>query len=370
MDQLPLLDPPPFEPVRLGERHYVVVIQDHSGERGALEHLDASAWSRVTPFVHFVGRKSETPPLSGPRLKGWVKRVHEVVLDRPCFIDLLRIRPHHAATYANTTIPVLQAIYHECRKRRMNFVPVFPMDGSARHAELAAEASQSDGRGAAIRYLAREIVFPPSSSLERALLDVVDKLAVPITEMDVLFDLGFIDEDVELDVHWLAALIDRIDAVGRWRSLVFLGTSIPPTMSAIYEGSVGRIPRREWNLWQQLKPRVRRVPTFGDYGVQHPRPPEKGGGPGMRANIRYTLGNETLVARGIGSVVEVGNDQYRDLCKQLIQRNQFRGAKFSWGDTLIEQCGQGAREPKGQSMWRAAGTSHHLAEVISSLEAS
>lgn len=188
-----------------------------------------------------------------------------------------------------------------------------------------------------------------------------------MSEADLLLDLGFIDEDIELDIGWLSNLINKVDAIGTWRSLILLGTSIPATMSVIHEGSVGRIPRREWQLWQQLEGKVERMPTFADYAIQHPRPPKKGGGPGMRANIRYTTETETLIARGMGSIFEVGNDQYRDLCRQLIGRHQFRGEDFSWGDRVIEQCGLGSTEPKGQSMWRAAGTSHHFAVIRRSL---
>ena len=62
---------------------------------------------------------------------------------------------------------------------------------------------------------------------------------------------------------------------------------------------MGAIPRREWDLWPALGASgIGRVPAFGDYAVQHPYPPHDSTGNNGRANIRYTAGNETLVARG------------------------------------------------------------------------
>ena len=71
------------------------------------------------------------------------------------------------------------------------------------------------------------------------------------------------------------------------------------------------------------------MPSFGDYAIQHPRPPHDGGGPGMRATIRYTANGETLVARGQGSIIQEGNAQYRLLCQQLVVRSEFAGRVYS-----------------------------------------
>ena len=78
----------------------------------------------------------------------------------------------------------------------------------------------------------------------------------------------------------------------------------------------------------------------GDYAVQHPDPPhdENGGGNTMRANIRYTDEQLTLIARGQGPVVQAGREQYRELCQMLIEREEFAGRDFSWGDAIIEDC--------------------------------
>ena len=58
-------------------------------------------------------------------------------------------------------------------------------------------------------------------------------------------------------------------AVGSWRSVVLLGTSIPSMLSCIDEGSIGSLPRREWDLWSRLAQYdLSRIPSFGDYAIQ------------------------------------------------------------------------------------------------------
>jgi hypothetical protein len=187
-------------------------------------------------------------------------------------------------------------------------------------------------------------------------------------DADLIVDLEYIDPDDELDPDGIAASLRQMLNVGPWRSIVLLGTSTPAMMSCVEEGTVGSIPRKEWELWSQLRQcDLERMPTFGDYAIQNPHPPHDPGGPGMRANIRYTANGETLVARGRGPFYEEGNAQYRDLCEKLVARAEFAGRDFSWGDGVIDDCAQGEEEPGGQRVWRGAGTSHHLRVVTEQL---
>jgi hypothetical protein len=138
----------------------------------------------------------------------------------------------------------------------------------------------------------------------------------------------------------------------------------------VAEGTVGRLPRREWDLWCRLRARrPRRLPTYGDYAIQHPDPPWEGeeSGPGMRANIRYTLHDITLVARGVGPLQLEGAEQYRGLCRKIIAEPRFAGADYTWGDRLIFDCARGIADPGNQNRWRGAGTSHHLRLVVEQL---
>ena len=89
----------------------------------------------------------------------------------------------------------------------------------------------------------------------------------------------------------------------------------------------------------------------------------------MRANIRYTTATTTLVARGRGPIFEEGREQYRELCRLLVGRQEFADRDYSWGDAQIADCAGGASEPGWNNAWRGAGSSHHLRLVTEQISA-
>lgn len=251
----------------------------------------------------------------------------------------------------------------------MRFVPVVWADrGNDRQAALARDAALQDGHGLALRVRILEVV--PSVELKWSgyLAPRVDEIAQAGIDVDLLIDLEYLKPDFELSAADLAPMLKDLIEARPWRAVAILGTSVPATMGCIHEGTMGSLPRREWQLWLELRAcALSRMPAFGDYAIQYPRPPQDGGGPGMRANIRYTCHDSTLIARGSGWVAQEGNSQYAQLCKQLLDSGQFAGAAYSWGDGLIDQCSRGVMEPGAQGMWRAAGTSHHIEYVTNQL---
>jgi hypothetical protein len=98
---------------------------------------------------------------------------------------------------------------------------------------------------------------------------------------------------------------------------------------------------------------------FGDYGVQHPVPPQSSG-PGMRANIRYALEDRHFIVRGRGEVRIEGAGQYVGLCERIVNSGLFKGAAYSWGDRIIKLCADGQLNPGNQTKWRGAGMAHHI----------
>jgi hypothetical protein len=202
----------------------------------------------------------------------------------------------------------------------------------------------------------------PGAEVER----LRKKIALSPEETDVLLDLGYLGPTPGVTAAHLVRILDNVPNVTQWRSLVLSGTVIPSTAAGWEEWGISEIDRHEWRLWTEVITSVsKRQPSFGDYAVQHPEPPDSGG-PGMRGSVRYTTEDLVLFARG-GSILEFGAEQYRDLCNMLIGRLEFAGADYSWGDRVIDATGKSALRPAGEPRWRAAGTSHHLRLVTDSL---
>lgn len=370
--QMTLLEAEALVPLPVDSSHYVAVLQNKTGELGALRHAPEQVWERMTPLLEFVGPKTAKNPLTATSVDGWVKRASEALGCHPLYIDILRLNASTSVeNKKGVRMPVLDYIYGTARKRRMRFVPVLRVsEATEDQVKSVRVAAASDGHGVGLRYRILE-VLPPPGLTHRAVLEAqLESVKQTPQDCDLLIDLEYIDEDRDIDATLLAGQLAMMSALGEWRSVVILGTSIPKMMGAIKEGSVGTIPRREWELWLELRSLgMKRLPAFGDYAVQHPHPPydAAGGGQG-RANIRYTAARETVVARGFGPITQQeGNEHYRALCQQIVHRPEFAGRNYSWGDETIKDCADELVEPGSRNAWRGAGTSHHLQLVTDGL---
>jgi T4 beta protein len=52
-----------------------------------------------------------------------------------------------------------------------------------------------------------------------------------------------------------------------------------------------------------------------------------------------------------------------------VERPEFAGGDYSWGDAQILDCASGTQEPGSNNAWRGAGSSHHLRLVTEQLSA-
>jgi hypothetical protein len=367
--QLPFITGESFVPLPHGNGQYVAALQNRKGELDALATASAETWSRLAPLIHIVGPKNPKDQLRIATVRGWIKRVAAAVGDHPCFLDILRLNPTYpTAMTGGQQRPVLACLFEAARNRGVQFVPVLPVDHKQAHADLVCAATLVDGRGVALRYAVLGTVPPAGRSPATLVADALRTLDREPADADLLLDLGWLSPEIDVDAGDLVKLMGEMISIGAWRSVVLMGTSMPATLSCVREGEIGLLPRREWQLWKEIRRAgCKRVPTYGDYAIQHPKPPHDPGGPGMRANIRYTVDHETVVARGVGAVMLEGNEQYRELCRKLVSRTDFTGPSYSWGDKVIHDCAVGLMAPGAQGLWRGAGTSHHLRFVTQQL---
>jgi len=371
--QLSLNRPDWFQPVPAGTSHYVAALQSLQGERDALVHASEETWAHVTPLIEILGpKKHETEPFTRERIAAWGKKASDAVGGRPCFLDVLRLPPNHPTATKTGNHPVLSVIHSEARGRGMAFVPVVRLSDARTTVRQIAETAACDARGVALRYPMFGTVSADGRGPQVLIQEALDAVEVDVVGADLIMDLGFLSEDVEVDAEDLAAAIEELVSIRNWRSVVLLGSSMPSSLGGgiVAEGTIGRLPRREWDLWSALVAlHPSRLPTFGDYAVQNPEPPleDQPTGPGQRANIRYTTDDATLVPRAVGAVIQEGAEQYRQLCRLLVAQPEFAGRDFTWGDHQIAECADGIGEPGWQNQWRGAGTSHHLRHVVEQL---
>lgn len=343
------------------KRGYVPVLQDHAGERGALAGLRATApdvLGSVTPVIEIVGRK--TTHMTRNAIKGHIKRLAEALdTSQPIYIDFIRADPARMLDTPRGPLATADIAYDAARRRGLQFMPVVWSDSRSAHVNAAANASIIDRRGLALRHRLLGRAPIGSASAADPLVATLASLQVGAEDVDLLLDLEYLAPDTEISPDRISRLVTQYVAAGKWRRIVLVGSSIPATLGCVPEGENGFIERREWQLWRSLSSEVHDILDFGDYGIQHPRPP-KDSGPGMRANIRYSIDDQHFVVRGRGEVRIEGAAQYAGLCERIVESGFFAGDSYSWGDDLIKRCADGSLSPGDQTMWRAAGTAHHI----------
>jgi hypothetical protein len=356
-------------PLPVDARHYVPALQNKSGELAALAEATDEVWERMTPLLHLVGPRSQRKKISIDSVKAWVRKAAVAIGERPTYLDVLRIRPTRSVTLKKGgKSPLHKEVFAAARKRQMKAIPViWAGESNASHVKLVGNAVGTDGHGVAVRYRPRSVTFPPGQSAEEYLGGLLTSLGATADCADLLIDLGCLDSEDEIDPEDVAERISELGAVEDWRSVVLLGSSMPKSMRVIKKASIGELPRTELEIWRALrKSEFPRPMAFGDYAVQHPHPPADKGGPGMLADLRYTVAERIIVHRGEAVLTE-GGGQYRDLCQALIAEPEFEGRGFSAGDRIFYDCARGLVRPGGQSMWRRAGTSHHMRFVTRQL---
>lgn len=348
---------------------YVPALQNHKGELDALRASSEQVRKRSMPLVQVLGPKKKPGPLSTASVKEWMKKLSGALGTSECFLDIVRLQADKPAiNKAGATLPVLTVLFDAANNRGIQFVPVLPLGAKSLHVDVVAKTALIEERGVAFRVPVFGSVFRTDETLGALLSRMVGEVDQVKESVDLLLDLNFIAPDVDVDADDVVKVVDEVAAEGNWRRVVLLGTSMPPTLSVISAGQIGCIPRREWQIWQDV---VNRRPNlnivFGDYAIQNPKPPTDPGGPGMYANIRYTGETNNIIARG-QSLLQEGYEQYRLLCTWLTQHAEFMGEQYSWGDGEIAKCAAGILRPGAQEMWRGIGTSHHMQFVIDQIK--
>lgn len=345
--------------------HYVPVLQDHVGERralGELRGLTPAVLDRCMPMIQILGGDSRE--LSRTAIREHVKRIAEVMgTDRPWYLDFVREKPGRLVHTPSGRLTVAEIAYQAATRRQLAYVPV-AWTWDRAHLDRAANAAMGHHRGMALRHRMAGGAAAAGTNPTAAVVDALQASQLNFESVDLLLDLGFIDPDVTLSAPRFERTLRRYLALGRWRRVCLIGSSMPKTLKSVKEDTEAYLPRQEWALWSSLSAELRRAVSFGDYGVQHPSPPQNAPkAMGMRANIRYTVENSHLVARARGAVKQEGPQQYRELCRRLRKYSDFDGSGASCGDDTIVRCADGQIPPQHQDMWRQAGTSRHLTVV-------
>ena len=353
---------------------YVPVLKGKEGEFAALEALDNDIRDRIMPLIEAPSvpydYANERPAKSldehigafGDRMRrGWSNR--PVFVDLPWFGDEEQLGDGRVA---------MDALLSTCQEGGVAAVPVVGRGNSAAYLSAVKRYVSKSGTGASVRLLLTDFEEDEDIDLAHEVERLLDAIgAQGRSSVDLLVDLGDLGADSGKGSLIARSVLSLIPAAAEWRRVILLAASFPEDLSSVDRSTFTHRPRREWDLWKTLQRRPAQLPRrdliFGDYAISHPELKELDPRTmRMSASIRYTTADSWLIAKG-QNVRQYGFDQYFELCRELVGRQDYSGREFSWGDEYIADCAVKRKGPGNATTWRKVGTNHHLTLVTRAL---
>jgi hypothetical protein len=356
---------------------YVPILKWKAGEYKAINRLDARIKNKIFPLIEIIpipiDLDTEEPTKSvEEHLEGIAGKIEKFLgKGMPIFLDLDYLDDDVASDGRHP----LGYVFDDIRAKNLKAIPVTGLDRSKAYQTAIKGIVEKDKHGVCIR-LTKEN-FEEDIDFKNALDKLLKELYVSSSDTDIVIDYESIPPSAEDEAIYslsIKELIKDFPDILKWRTFTFAGSSFPKDLSEVRADDVSNIRRVEWNIWKALAKakdnnKIKRLPTFGDYGIAHPELPfadfriMK-----MSANIRYTSDNDWLILKG-RNTRRHGFDQFRDLSEACLNSSEFKGKDYSWGDNYIYKCAQkppqvGTGNP---TTWREVGNSHHLTFVVNQI---
>ncbi|MDR3575994.1 MAG: beta family protein [Anaerolineaceae bacterium] len=350
----------------IGSNQYIPCLRWKQGEYQALSRLSLSARDSIVPLIEVaeIGFDFETKTDSktiDEHLRTFANRVRQKWGISECFIDMRYIEPSELMSDGQHPG---EFIFNDLRSKGVLAIPAIRIQEELRYQAVIHQVVKTDGRGLCIRVNIEEVA---KRDFDKKVQDLILGYKLSIEECDFIIDLISPNFDpIDRFAVLLTNYIQSLPNLERWRSFGIIGTSFPKNLSGLTKG-ISIFPRNEWRLYKLLvaqlnKIRVR-IPSFGDYAINHPdllsldmrllKP---------NASVRYTIDEKWLVAKG-QNVRDFGFDQYKELCQKIIRSKYYYGTEFSEGDKYIYSCANDKVSTGNLSTWRWVGTNHHIETV-------
>jgi hypothetical protein len=158
------------------------------------------------------------------------------------------------------------------------------------------EAALLAGNGVAIRV---PVISLLKQTMDSEVRELVRHVGAVLESVDIIVEYGLMTDDAPLFTY----VCHRLPQVQHSRTFTVLAGSFPPDLMEFKKAGQYEVQREEWKRWaaEIVRPDgIARLPTFGDYTIQHPiyHEPIKGANPS--ASIRYTSDGCWVIMRGEG----------------------------------------------------------------------
>ncbi len=357
-------------------KHYVSVLRWKAAEKEALEKLSDKEKNFLTPLIEFIMpqpsefkvKEGDLERIKTPdellnesieKFKNKIPEIPEEILKfwgtEPVFIDLSLID----FSLRNNG---LEQILSMGSKEGLYLIPVVTLASDAGLKKNATLHAQKNKQGICLRLFRSDF----KSSLINDIRDFLSNYELSIKQVDLIVDFQITDSKCLEIKDFTEQIPDILD----WRTFTVISGTFPKDLMQ-FTVDMHIMERFDWKCWlkQINSGELSRKPAFGDYTIQHPIYSEPSPGSNPSASIRYTLPDSWMIMRGQGLRGEnsAGHAQYPAQANLLLERKEFFGADFSYGDAYIAKIGKDvtSKETGNPRTWLRAGINHHLACVIS-----
>lgn len=328
---------------------YVPVLRFKAGERTALEKLSAGGKVGVTPLMvlapdQYVGKKATKTAGAIPSPAYFTQQMTYAWGTAPYFLDA-------TALQATPSGHPLTAIASAARAAGQAMIPATTLGASSAYQAAATAAATADGRGMALRIdlseLAQSTSWAPGWIFSQS-------------QTDLIIDVGEVSAAVALGTALDPAFHGL---VGSWRTVTLVGTNMPSNFQGFAAG-LFPLPRAELALWRRLiGASLPYQLDFGDYGTVSLAPAPQGIAWGFPITVKYTLGSDYLICRGVRTTGAGAVDmdiQLRGHAQGIVAHPGRGPIAQCWADGVIDNIATSATTPGGLPQWVGYSVNRHI----------
>ena len=334
------------------------------GEKRALLQVNPSLKPQITPLLEFVELTGDKP--LNRHLDTAFKNLVESTSSYPrVFLDCRELQPDYPQASED--------VFRRATAEGMSFIPV---TGISRNVDDANAAMNHRRHGLALRLTRQEF---EGGYLRRNLLGFLQSRGLTMQEIDLIIDLGPLDDD-GLIVPGVAALADafliEVPNHSRWRTFTISACAFPRSMGGVQRSSHIFEERSDWIAWRDYlyarRQRLQRLPAYSDCVIQHTAGVEGFDPRYMRASaaVRYARSDSWLLIKGVSTLTTPAADQFPHLATSLVYghlQQCFYGPDHCSGCESIQRCADGVPKHGSPEAWRRFGTIHHITRVVEDL---
>jgi len=240
----------------LSSDSYVPILKCKKGELGALS-TSGPLRPRLLPLVE-APSADRAPSLAD----SWGDPGHALL-----------VQPLNLDEIDESTWPAeVSRLFDELRSLGVAAVPVVTMDDTPATIAAVAAVIATDGRGAALRIEAEEIVLATLAAVQSDVDQLLHALNVAPDGCDLLLDVGLVRDTLALRVTTAEAGFRVLPYMNAWRNLITTFSAFPDDLGSVAaKGVVTPIARDDAAAHATLVARgPDRVPVFSDHAVGTP----------------------------------------------------------------------------------------------------